>query len=120
MDVVYDHFLATDTNEFTEDSLLDFSQTVYAVLEDRQTLLPAYFAGMFPYMRSQNWLYNYRTKWGTEKSLGGVVRRALYLEESQTAFHLFEEHYQLLKDCYRQFWAEAKPFARNEFDQLIK
>lgn len=118
VDVVYDHFLANDSSEFTEESLLDFSQGVYTILEKQTPVFPQKFALIFPYMKEHNWLYNYRTRWGIEKSLGGVVRRALYLAESDTAYRLFEQHYQLLQDCFRHFWAFAKPFVREEFDRL--
>lgn len=119
IDVVYDHFLATDLTEFSDPSLLEFSERVYAVLEKNKQWLPERFAGMFPYMRSQNWLYNYRTLQGTEKSFGGLVRRSAYLEESETASKLFNDHYQPLLACYRQFWQEVKPFAQKQY-QLLK
>jgi acyl carrier protein phosphodiesterase len=118
IDVVYDHFLATDITEFSDPSLLGFSEQVYAVLEDNKQWLPERFAGMFPYMKSQNWLYNYRTRWGTERSFGGLVRRAAYLEESETANKLFNEHYQPLQECYRLFWQELKPFAQKQCEWL--
>lgn len=118
VDVVYDHFLAADPGEFTEDSLWQFSQQVYTDLDLHSDWMPERFARMFPYMKTHNWLFHYRTREGTGQSLGGLVRRALYLEESETAFRLFETHYQLLADCYRQFWAAVKPFAREEFDRL--
>ena len=119
VDVVYDHFLATDKNEFTETSLFDFSQTVYATVDKQIQWLPEFFSGMFPYMKTQNWLYNYRTEWGTGKSFGGVVRRSAYLTESDTASSLFKEHYQRLRECYRHFWIEVKPFARDQFEILL-
>ena len=119
IDVVYDHFLATDLTEFSDPSLLGFSEQVYAVLEENKQWLPEQFAGMFPYLKSQNWLYNYRTLWGTERSFGGLVRRSAYLEESETASKLFNEHYQPLQSCYRQFWQEVKPFAQKQYE-LIK
>jgi acyl carrier protein phosphodiesterase len=118
LDVVYDHFLANDPEEFTEQSLLAFSQKTYGVLERNENFLPPRFAMMFPYMKTQNWLFNYRTRWGTAKSLGGLVRRAAYLTESDTAFRIFEEHYQLLQDHYRQFWADLKSFAAGEFEKI--
>lgn len=116
VDVVYDHFLATDLAEFTESSLLDFTEKVYADLGKQAGWMPERFALLFPYMKEHNWLYNYRTRWGTGKSLSGVVRRSAYLSESETAFQLFEEHYQLLQDCYRHFWTSVKPYARKQFD----
>ena len=118
IDVVYDHFLATDLTEFTHPSLLEFSEQVYDVLEENKQWLPERFAGMIPYMRSQNWLYNYRTTWGTERSFGGLVRRSAYLTESDTASKLFNEHYQPLQACYRHFWQEAKPFVQKQYELL--
>lgn len=51
VDVVYDHFLATDEDEFTETSLFDFTRQVYSVLENYQQWFPERFAIMFPYMK---------------------------------------------------------------------
>jgi len=119
VDVLYDHFLATDATEFSEQSLYEFSINVYSVLDKHLSLLPDGFAAMFPYMKNYNWLFNYRTMIGTTKSLGGVVRRALYLTESDTAAHLFEKHYQPLQECYRQFWKDLLPFARRQFEMIM-
>jgi acyl carrier protein phosphodiesterase len=119
VDVVYDHFLATDGNEFTEPSLLAFSHEVYSMVNEHLAWLPAPFAGMFPYMKTQNWLFNYKTIEGAGKSFGGLVRRATYLSECETAIHLFKEHYQRLGECYRHFWAAVKPFAFKEYEALL-
>ncbi|MBI3139410.1 MAG: DUF479 domain-containing protein [Sphingobacteriales bacterium] len=118
VDVVYDHFLAADENEFSENRLHDFSQEVYQTLHRNSHWLPGQFAGMLPYMKEQNWLFHYRSRWGAGKSLGGLVRRARYLTETETAFRLFEENYQPLAECYRHFWAAAKPFATRTFEEL--
>lgn len=118
VDVLYDHFLATDENEFIKISLFDFSQQVYNSIEHQTQWLPEKFFLFFPYMKAQNWLFNYRTKEGTGRSLEGVVRRSAYLTESKTAYRLFEQHYQLFQECYRQFWADIKPFARKQYELL--
>lgn len=118
IDVVYDHFLAIDKTEFPRESLLNFSQQVYEILDNYQHWFPQRFAVMFPYMKNQNWLYHYRTPQGTENSFEGVVRRAAYLTESSTATFLFEKHYQPLQGCYRQFWKDAKPYVQRQFDLI--
>lgn len=118
VDVVYDHFLANDENEFTESSLLTFSEKIYDVLGQHLNQLPRQFAYMFPYMRNQNWLFNYRTKWGTEKSFGGIVHRSFYLTESATASTVFEKFYLSFKECYRSFFPELKKFAKNKFSEI--
>jgi acyl carrier protein phosphodiesterase len=118
IDVVYDHFLATDEKEFNESTLLSFSQSVYTTLDKNSQWLPDGFRRMFHYMKMQNWLFYYRTKQGTEKSFGGLVHRSVYLTESDTACILFEQHYQLLQSCYRLFWADVKSFAQNHLEEL--
>ena len=120
IDVVYDHFLANDENEFTEASLFSFSQSVYAILEDNKQWLPERFEKMFHYMKMQNWLYYYRMIGGTEKSFGGLVRRSAFLHDSATACNLFGQHYQLLHNYYRLFWADVKSFAEAKLKELDK
>lgn len=118
VDIVYDHFLASDKEEFDEPGLLAFSHGVYEELERNQHWFPEPFDRVFPYMKKHNWLFHYRQRWSIEKSFGGLVRRAAYMDDSAIAFQLFEQHYQLLQDCYRHFWAFLKPYARQEFETM--
>ncbi len=118
VDVVYDHFLATDPNEFNDEMLLRFTKEVYQQLEPYSPVFPDKFRVMFPYMKMQNWLYNYRFRWGIQRSFGGLVRRAAYLTESESAFRIFEEHYDNLEHCYRQFFPAVKKMAEETLNQL--
>jgi acyl carrier protein phosphodiesterase len=111
VDVVYDHYLANDAHEFPGNTLQSFAQEVYETLGGYKHLFPSPFAGMFPYMKQYDWLYNYRQRWGIKRSFEGVARRALYIKESDTAFALFEEHYDELQQCYRDFFPALKEFS---------
>ena len=111
VDVVYDHFLACDNNEFKNEELLNFSLSVYKMLSGYADVLPAKFALMFPYMKMDNWLYNYRTLNGTEKSFAGLARRAKYLNNSEPAFECFKNNYETLKQYYYAFFPALKNFA---------
>jgi acyl carrier protein phosphodiesterase len=119
VDIVYDHFLAADENEFSNGRLARFAEEVYAVLDSFFPVLPEKFQKMLPYLKSQNWLYNYRLRLGIEKSFGGLVRRAEYLTESDTAYSLFTENYEELKTCYQIFMPDVKKIAQAEFDTLV-
>ena len=120
VDVVYDHFLATDESEFPAGRLLTFSENVYRQLEPYVPHAPERFQQLFPHMRSQNWLFNYQYRWGIEKSFRGLVHRAAYMQESQTALALFDEYYALLGSCYRRFFPEVYAFARGWLDESRK
>jgi len=119
MDVVYDHFLALDENEFASNGLAVFATETYDTLYAYQPVLPKPFAAMLPYMSAQNWLYNYRTVSGTEKSFEGVVRRAAYLSSSTDVFKAFLDNYNSLGQYYKAFFPEVKAFAKTKLEGLI-
>jgi acyl carrier protein phosphodiesterase len=119
MDVVYDHFLATDTQEFPGNALDMFAQKTYLQLQAFETVLPDRFRHLLYYMRTQNWLYNYRFKEGIKNSFAGLVRRAAYMHEHETAFHIFEENYTALNGYYETFFPALKNFASGTLNQLL-
>ena len=119
IDVVFDHFLATDVKEFGKEEILhDFTRVTYEKLELYQSVFPDRFSKMFPYMKEQNWLLNYRNNWGLKKSFEGLVHRAAYMYESQTAYDLFEKHYADLGKYYQDFFPELKSFSMQKFAEL--
>lgn len=120
VDVVYDHFLANDTNAFAnEANLKSFAQQTYQHLQANKLQLPIRLQQMLPYMQEQDWLYNYRQIWGIEKSFEGVTRRAAYLTNFQKPFAAFQEHYKVLGSCYQAFFPDVKKYALQQF-QLLK
>ena len=120
VDVVYDHFLANNATQFSSDSALEtFAGETYAVLLQNRNLLPDKFAGMFPYMQSQNWLYNYKHIQGVQNGFAGVACRAKYIESSEETFALFEKHYYSLQDCYRMFFPAVREFAYAKWKEIL-
>jgi acyl carrier protein phosphodiesterase len=115
MDTLYDHYLANDPKYFAnEQALLDFSRQVYSELGENEQYMPEKFRTYFPYMKEHNWLYNYRTLKGMEKSLGGVQRRALHMPPADKAYEIFVGHYYHLNQCYYEFIDDVIKFARAE------
>ncbi|WP_153797062.1 acyl carrier protein phosphodiesterase [Foetidibacter luteolus] len=111
VDVAYDHFLAKDAGIFNSgEDLLNFSHSTYHTLAPYQPVMPQRFASMFPYMRQQNWLYNYQFTWAISNSFEGVVRRAAYLNESAGAFDAFLKEYDELQACYNSFFPQVKNY----------
>ena len=119
VDVVFDHFLANDKNEFSNDKELDsFCQSTYHNLQNNSSVFPEKFLQMLPYMKKQNWLFHYGSREGIEKSFGGLVRRAVYLSESVIAFSIFNNYYQELEKCYQLFFPEIKKFSAQYVSEL--
>ncbi len=119
-DVVYDHFLANDPGEFfTGDDLKQFALSTYGILETNFAILPQQFQTILPYMKEYDWLYNYKNRWGIQKSFAGLVRRSSYLTESDIAFGLFNEHYEAMNQLYHDFYPDVKKFAAHHLQQLL-
>ncbi|MGN6530343.1 MAG: ACP phosphodiesterase [Ginsengibacter sp.] len=119
-DIVYDHFLALDKKQFESYGGLEaFSKIVYTQLDQEKVIFPSSFQRLFPYMKTQNWLYEYRLKEGIRKSFGGLVHRAVYLHESDFAFRIFNKHYEELSNCYKAFFPELKQFALENMRNLL-
>ncbi|MEI8073457.1 MAG: ACP phosphodiesterase [Bacteroidota bacterium] len=119
MDVVYDHFLALDTNELSEAEWLPFTQNVYSQLKESSQFLPENFAVQLPHMSTHNWLFHYRYVAAIEKSFGGLVRRTRYLTDHLPAFEVFEAEYSFLKEQYELFFPDVKKFAQTELNRLL-
>jgi acyl carrier protein phosphodiesterase len=120
-DVVYDHFLARDADQYKDDGGLEnFSIQVYNSLEQYLQWFPLRFHIMFPHMKAHNWLYNYRLREGIKKSFAGLVYRAAYLYESDIAFEIFNEHYNEFKNCYDEFFPDVKKLHERCFRRCAK
>jgi len=147
VDVVYDHFLANDPLAFgagdgpgdslaagagtrgtgtretgtgTEAGLKAFTRKTYEQVSAWEAFFPERFNKMFPYMRAQDWLYNYRFREGIFNSFSGLARRAAYMPDPAAACRLFEEHYAELEACYRDFFPSLKDFAFDTLEGLEK
>lgn len=115
VDVVYDYFLANDKNEFADrNQLQQLAQNTYKILDDNFAILPQQMQQMLPYMKQQNWLYNYQFNWGIENSFKGIARRANYLQANNKAFDVFIENYGALSNCYNLFFKDVKKMVLTE------
>lgn len=105
IDIVYDHFLANDPKEFSDEAALArFSRHSYAQLDKYLPVFPQRFAMVFEHMRKQDWLYHYRFKEGIYNSFAGLVRRAAYMDDHRKAISIFETNYEALGLAYREFF----------------
>lgn len=119
VDIVYDHFLAKDAKEFADDGLVRFADDAYSTLSGFSSWFPDSFALIFPYMRQQNWLFNYQYVWGIQNSFKGLVRRARYMYEWEPAFEVFQRHYEELERCYDSFFPELKAMTWVNYQSLL-
>jgi acyl carrier protein phosphodiesterase len=119
MDVLFDYFLANDPSLFDDASLKAFSQNIYSQLENNTVHLPNRFLQVLTYMKADDWLYNYKYVHGIRRSLQGLVRRATFITESDTAYQLFLENQDFLNGCYQDLFKDVKQYAKQRFQELL-
>jgi acyl carrier protein phosphodiesterase len=118
IDIVYDHFLASDESIFTEKTLLDFSHNTYSILSEFSEYHPPKFARVFPSMVSNNWLLNYRYTWGIHRSFDGLVYRARYMDDPLAAYAVFENNYEQFRSYFKEFFPELEEFTKIEINKI--
>lgn len=118
VDSLYDHYLANDAKYFASDAeLRAFAEETYRKAEHYKDVFPERFAEYFPYMREQNWLFNYRNLLGMKRSLNGLHRRAKHMAPPEQAYDTFIAHYYELAQCYYELMDDIAQFVKIELSQ---
>lgn len=113
LDVAYDHFLAKSDKYQPDNGWAEFAQDCYSAIEARASVLPSQFISMFLYMKSENWLLNYRNKWLIEKSFERLQNRATYIQKDIPVYQDFEKNYDALEDSFNAFFPDLVSFVKN-------
>jgi len=108
VDIFYDHFLAKNWNNYSNERLEDFSERFYQSLRDNYDILTLKIQKMLPYMTAHNWLVSYKTIEGIESVLAKMDTRMK--RESNMQFSIAE-----LRSYYSEFEQEFTAF----FKKLI-
>mgnify|MGYP000194350434 CR=1 FL=1 len=103
IDIFYDHFLAINWEQYSDDSLLESTQSYYLKLSQADIALPLRLTEAIERMPKIDLLYNYRTLKGIEHAVnrvsqrirfennlhGGIVELENNFLELEVDFHLF-------------------------------
>jgi len=108
IDVIYDHVLASNWAQYHTTHLNDFVENVYARLEEQKEHFPSSVQRYFPYMKAQNWLYNYQYEWGLIKSLEGLDRRTSIETEMHLSVEVYRENERAFQSEFDSFISDAK------------
>lgn len=108
VDIVYDHFLATDWHSHSDQSLEDFASDVHALMLRNVVLIPSKSLMFLKYAIRTNRLVSYRTLEGIDEVFYGMSRRTRFNSGMETAVEELRQFYPELQEEFRQFYAEAR------------
>lgn len=111
IDIFYDHFLAKNWHQYSSISLEKFSQEHYQLLENNFDILPKKTQHLLPYMKEQNWLYNYRSMEGISQILWGMNKRTKGISQMDLAQEDLKNNYLEFEEDFTQFFKELMQYS---------
>jgi len=111
-DLFFDHILATEWSDFTDEPLEDFIDSVYRLLQKDPEGVPMPFGSFLPRMIADDWLSRYKTMEGTAGALArmnGRLRTPLVIP---AVVALLSERSEEIRVRFRRFFPELQEHAR--------
>ncbi len=108
VDIFYDHFLAKNWGNYSNESLEDYTINFYTSLQDNFEFLTDKTQKMMPYLINQNWLLSYQTIEGIEiilEKMDNRMKRNSVMRQSVAELNTY----------YLEFESEFTAF----FEELI-
>jgi acyl carrier protein phosphodiesterase len=111
-DMYYDHFLASNFSQYSDQSLSDFSAKIYTILNAHWEMLPERVKQFLPHMIAHNWLLSYARLSGINQALTGLSRRTTFASGMETAAVELKENYGLYAADFDLFMPELITFSQ--------
>lgn len=118
IDVFYDHFLAKNWRNYSDESLADFTNRFYQSLRDNYDFLSDRAKGMMPYMIERNWLVSYQTVEGINKILTQMDGRTKNASKMRFASNELTEYYNEFELEFTTFFEDIRIKAHQKLISL--
>ena len=118
VDVFYDHFLAKNWSQYSNENLEDYIQRFYQSLHDNKTILTERTIGLMPYMIQHNWLWNYRSVGGINQILTQMDSRTKNKSKMRFATEELQECYTEFEQEFTAFFEDLRIYAKQKLIEL--
>lgn len=118
VDMFYDHFLARNWEDYSQEPLESFVQSAYNVLLKNYIILPQRAKFMLPIMIGSNWLVNYADFQSLQRHMEGMARRTPYESRMEYAVEDLKIHYSGFRQDFTEFFPELIDFARAYVEKI--
>ena len=114
-DVFFDHFLASNWNEYSVYTLRQFSKYSHAVFLSNFFLLPFRVKQFLPFLIQHKRLESYAHRESLPHVLDIMSRRTSLPQNSDWAVHILNQEYDQFESLFRRFFAELIDYVEAEF-----
>ncbi len=106
VDIYYDHFLASNWRQFSEEPLKAYTTRQYDMLSRYAADFPDRAQKTLFHMSKTDWLFNYRYLEGIDMALKGMSRRATFRSGMDRAIRSLEEEYDAFQAEFDAFFPQ--------------
>ncbi len=118
IDVIYDHYLAKQWTNYSNDTLSDYVDKVHAYLLRNYFSLPTRVKGFLPFLIKSRRLENYQHLWGIEKSLNIMANYSSLPNKSHCAIKVMMEQYDELQDEFETYFDDLRLMVKHELSNI--
>lgn len=118
VDVFYDHFLAKNWTNYSDEPLAIFVERFYESLRANYDILTEKTKGMMPSMIKYNWLVNYQYLEGIAKILSKMDERTKNNSKMRFSVEELQEFYVEFEQEFTLFFEDLRAFVKEKSDSL--
>jgi acyl carrier protein phosphodiesterase len=118
LDIFYDHFLAKNWSDYSDEPLADFSFRFYRSLEANRDILTEKTLGLMPYMIQHDWLGSYATIDGIAHVLKQMDRRTGDKSGMRNSVDELKQYYTEYEREFADFFTDIKRFVTQKMGEL--
>jgi acyl carrier protein phosphodiesterase len=114
MDIIYDHYLAKNFEQYSPLSLQQHADGIYEILKINHDFLPEHAKRFYDYMTQRNILFHYSSLNGIETVLTHLSSRIRNRFELQLAIPILEANYQEIEEEFTIFFDDLQAFCKEQ------
>jgi acyl carrier protein phosphodiesterase len=114
MDIIYDHYLAKNFEQYSPLSLQQHADGIYELLKTNHDFLPEHAKRFYGYMTERNILFHYSSIEGIQTVLTHLSGRIRNRFELQLAIPILEANYQEIEEEFFIFFDDLQAFCKEQ------
>ena len=115
IDILYDHYLASNWKDFCEISLRDYVNRMHNVMLNNLEILPERLQNFLPEFMNERWIERYATLDGIRDVLDTMSIRTSLPKETEFAISVMEAFYRDFRHEFYDFFSQLIEFVESKF-----
>ena len=115
IDILYDHYLASNWKDFCEMPLRDYVNRMHNVMLNNFEILPERLQNYLPGFMNERWIERYATLEGIRDVLDTMSKRTSLPKETEFAISVMEAFYRDFRHEFFDFFSQIIEFVESKF-----